>query len=347
MDTMNSGKTPDGKPQEDAENANAGSGGAPMSPFSEDEIPALNTIAKWGARTLEELKAFGKRIFVHIAVFIAATTVAVVDDSLLSWGCVYVGGVCIIARGMAGTPAWLIPAGVGVLQTVILALFGIPPAQALFWGGVQSWVQRFVQKRCRMGSEWGMVLFFIPLGVYLLGHTPLSMLAGSFAGMGVIGVSIARAAERRQVLDAKAEELRKMGPLEPERIVVHRISLAAFSKKLPKLPVHVRGVAESIAVCTGNILESMANDQRDLEPGHRFLNRYFKAAHTVVDSHINLAREKVISPEIIEALAKSEETLTRLDEVFAKEHARLLQNDVADFSADLAVIDTLLKMDGR
>jgi uncharacterized protein (DUF1778 family) len=91
----------------------------------------------------------------------------------------------------------------------------------------------------------------------------------------------------------------------------------------------------------------MAADARDLEPGHRFLNRYFKAAHSVVDKHRSLSREEAVTRELAEALDKSREMLSRLGGVFARERERLLRNDVTDFSADLAVIDTLLKMDGR
>lgn len=322
-------------------------GGAPMAPPTDSEIPGLGLAARWGARSLEELKNLGRRVFAHIAIFAGAAAVAVSAGSFLAGLCAYVGGVCIIARGMAANPAWLIPAVTGVVQTVILALFGFPFPQALFWGGAQSWVQRLFQKRFRMGGEWVMLLFLLPVGISLLGQTPLLILAGSFAGMAVIGVILSQAVSRKQALEARAEELRQSGPPEPERVVLYRASLTDFSGKIQSLPKSAQAVATSIAVCTGSILDSMATDPRDLEPGHRFLNRYFKAAHSVVDKHISLAREKVITPEIMEALARSEEMLARLDAVFAKEHARLLENDVSDFSADLAVIDTLLKMDGR
>jgi 5-bromo-4-chloroindolyl phosphate hydrolysis protein. len=314
---------------------------------SGNEVPVLQETASWAAKRMEELKTLGKRLFVHLAMVVTAITVVLSADSMLAGLCVYVGGICILARGIAGTPAWLIPAGTGILQTVILVLFGFSFPQALFWGGMQAWIQRIVQKRFRMGSEWGMALFLFPLTVYLLPSMPLATLAASFAGMLAVGVSISRAVERKQSLDARAETLLKAGPPEPERVVEYRASLADFSKKIPSLPEQVQNVAQSIVAHTNDILNDMVADQRDLEQGHRFLNRYFKAAHSVVDSHICLAREKIITPEMTEALAKSEETLVRLDEVFAKEHSRMLKNDVTDFSADLAVIDTLLKMDGR
>lgn len=322
-------------------------GGAPMAPASGEEIPGLTLIATWGARSLEELKKLGKRVFVHLVALVCAGAAAISLGDLLAGLCTYVGGVCILARGMSLTPAWLLPAGIGVAQCVVLAAFGFPLSQAIFWGGVQAWGQRLFQKRLCMGGEWGMLLFILPLGIFLLSKTPLMALFVSFAGLAVCGGILSRVRAGREELAAKLEELGKQGPPPPEKVRIYRKSLEDFTVKIDELPQSVRPLARSIAASTGNILECMATDERDLEPGHRFLNRYFKAAHSVVDKHISLSREQVITRELADALDKSREMLSRLDEAFAREHTRLLQNDVTDFSADLAVIDTLLKMDGR
>ena len=319
-------------------------GGAPM---ADEDDPGLGVLAKWGARTLAELKGLGKRIFVHLAVFVCAAAAAVTTKSFLAGFCVYVGGICIVARGMSLSAAWLIPAGAGVLQAVLLALFGFPLPQALFWGGAQSWLQRLVQKRLCMGGEWGVLLFILPGAIYLFSATPVALLAGSFAGVAVIGGMLSQFAARRAQTAAKIRDMQRRGLSEPEKVAMYRASLADFKAKIVNLPHTVRPFGESIAISAGDIMDCMATDTRDLEPGHRFLNRYFKAAHSVVEKHISLSRETVITRELADALEKSREMLVRLDEVFAKEHTRLLQNDLTDFSADLAVIDTLLKMDGR
>ena len=323
--------------------------GAPMAPASGDEIPVAKLAAKWGVRIFDELKSFGKRVFVHILVVVCAVVAAPHPggDILGAGLCLYIGGICILARGMGMTPAWLIPAGAGVMQTIILVGFGFLPPQALFWGGVQSWVQRLFHKRLHMGGEWGMLLFILPMATYLLPDTPLMLLSTSFVGLAVCGGLVARGIARREEVAVKLEEMKQQGPLPSEKIRIYRKSLEEFNSKIVRLPANVRPLAQSIAGSTGNILECMATDSRDIEPGHRFLNRYFKAAHSVVDSHLSLSREGVVTREMAEALDKSRETLARLDEVFAKEHTRLLQNDITDFSADLAVIDTLLKMDGK
>ncbi|MDR3175051.1 MAG: 5-bromo-4-chloroindolyl phosphate hydrolysis family protein [Desulfovibrio sp.] len=321
--------------------------GTPAMPPADGETSDSGQAARWLAKGLDALTSLGKRIFTHIAILVGAAAVAFSAGSLFAGLCVYVGGVCILARDMSASPAWLIPAAAGAAQTILCVLFSFPFPQALFWGGAQSWLQRLLEKRLRMGTEWVMLLFLLPIGIHLLGSSPLLPLGASFAGLALTGGLLAQALSRRQTLAAQARELREQGPPTPERVALYRSSLAEFTRKIKNLPPRARAAAESLAARTGSILDSMASDTRDLEPGHRFLNRYFKAAHSVVDRHISLAREEVLTPEIMEALSRSEETLTRLDAVFAREHARLLENDVSDFSADLAVIDTLLKMDGR
>ena len=307
----------------------------------------MDAMKQWAARGLEACTSAGKRIFEHIAILACAVAVGIVSGSFPAGIYTYVGGVCITGRGMAASPCRLLPAAAGVLQTAILALAGLPVPQALFWGGAQSWLQRLLQKRLQMGAEWGLLLFLLPIGIHLVEQTPLLLLVCSFAGIAVVGGILTWLDFRRQALAARIAELQKQGPPEPERVAAYRASLAEFNGKIGTLPEKARTVAASIALSTDRILHSMATDTRDLEPGHRFLNRYFKAAHAVVDQHVKLARVSVLSPEIREALSQSEETLKRLDVVFAKERARLLENDASDFSADLAVIDTLLKMDGR
>lgn len=321
-------------------------GGAPMKPPS-DPVLDLDIAAKWGYKTLDQLKGLGKRIFVHIVAVACAAAIAVSAGSVLAGICAYAGIICIVARGIAMTPAWLVPALAGAIQAAVLVLFDVPFPQALFWGGAQSWLQRLLQKRLGMGSEWGMLLLILPLGIYLLTSAPLLILFGSFAALGLAGAVVSRGFAFREQALARAEEIRKKGPPEPDKVAAYRASLADFRRKIESLPANAHPLAVAIADSTANILDCMAKDTRDLEPGHRFLNRYFKAAHSVVDKHVSLAREKVITGEIAEALEKSREMLARLDDVFAKEHGKLLENNVTDFSADLAVLDTLLKMDGK
>ena len=79
----------------------------------------------------------------------------------------------------------------------------------------------------------------------------------------------------------------------------------------------------------------------------RFLKRYLAATHNIADTHLRLARENVITPDIVDTLARGKDMLVRLKAAFAREHSLLLQNDITDFSAELNTLDILLKMDGN
>ncbi|MDR3074347.1 MAG: 5-bromo-4-chloroindolyl phosphate hydrolysis family protein [Deltaproteobacteria bacterium] len=313
----------------------------PGKPRTDDDALSL---AAWGRAAVAGVRGFGMRLFVHTAALLCGLTAG---SSLLTGLCVYVGLICLAARGISLRSDWLTPALSGLAQTAVLMPAGFPPEQALFWGGAQAWLQRLLLKRLRMGSEWLALLLLLPLGMRLVSALPtlaaLAALAVSFAGIGLAGFAAGRFFAWRGNAPAQSPE----GPPEPPRIAAHRASLAGINDKAARLPRSVRGLVESIARSAGNILDYMAANPRDLETGHRFLARYLNAAHAVVDKHLRLAREEVITPETAEALARSEETLARLEAAFAGEYARFLSNDATDFTADLAVLDTLLKMDGR
>lgn len=309
-----------------------------------EKIPLEEELASWGRKLLHHARNFGVRVFVHLAALACGGTVAVTTASVMSGLCVYAGLICLVPGNIGVTPAWLAPVGLGLAQTAVLAFFGLPLAQAVFWGGAQAWLQRLLHQRRDMGGEWLALLLLLPVGIRLVADMgSLAPFLFAFSGIFLAGCAIARALfhRRRAAADAAAYAH------EPKKVVLHRASLAALNDKISRLPRNTQPVTLSIAASTDNILECMRKDSRDLEPGHRFLHRYLTAVHTVVDKHIRLAREAVITPEGIAALEKSGEMLARLDAAFAREHARLLKNDVTDFSADLEVLDTLLKMDGR
>lgn len=300
-------------------------------------------------KTALYLRGFGMRVFVHLAGFVAAFAVGMsssVPSSLTATAaaCAYTGVICLVARGMERTPSWLVPAAAGAVQTVLLLIFGFPLYQALFWGGAQTWLQRVFAKQLRMGSEWLVLLLILPLGIRLLdGMTPLGVLLPSFAGLAIAARVALRVIVRR--LAGPVPVILGKDPL--DIIAPHKVAIASLRAKNARLPQDVRGTVEGIAMAADNILACMAADPRDLEAGNRFLKRYLTAVHTVADKHARLSREREITPEAIEALAKSGEMLHRLESAFTKEHTYLLQNDATDLSAELNVLDTLLKMDGR
>lgn len=105
----------------------------------------------------DAIRRFFKRILFHISAFIIgailSTHVPQIHPGEAALG-VYLGLICIVARGASRKPSWLVPAVSGAGLAVLLILFGMPFPYALFWGGLQSWVQRLLVKSFRMGTEW-------------------------------------------------------------------------------------------------------------------------------------------------------------------------------------------------
>lgn len=113
------------------------------------------------------------------------------------------------------------------------------------------------------------------------------------------------------------------------------------------LPPRLRGHIVQIAGSTENILECMRTDAADRANGSKFLAHYLPAAHKIVDQYLRLSREGKDFDEVTKVLARSEDLLARLESAFKDEHKQLLHNDAVNLTAELNVLDTLLKMEGR
>lgn len=132
-----------------------------------------------------------------------------------------------------------------------------------------------------------------------------------------------------------------------ERMAFYESSARGLLIKQKKLPQTLWQPLEGIAVSTANIVRCMRTDPQDRDPGNKFLSRYLKATHQVIDEYIRLASENVVQEDVKAALARSGEILGRLAKAFKEEHASLLQNDADNYTAELNTLDKLLKMRGH
>lgn len=156
-------------------------------------------------------------------------------------------------------------------------------------------------------------------------------------------------------LAARLEELTPKAARSPldEALAARLVEFASQARQLEDkkegLPLDSRKHILGIGQAVDDILECMRADPADVAAGERFLARYLKAAHTVVDEHIRLARaagRAATGEDLVRALERSGELLERLGTAFQKEYAALLRNDTITFTAELNVLDKLLKMEG-
>lgn len=419
--------------------------------------PIRFDLGKMAGGALNQVTGFFQRVFVHALGFISGLVLVnvfpVPETSFLAAGLgVYAGVICLIGRNASLTPAWLFPPLVGLIQSIISLVLSGSPVVALFWGGVQAFIQRAAQKKGRIGSEWLVLLLLLPLGFVFAAKSALAWLNPLIAALlGLAGWGLGRRLVRLPLTSLQVRRLREGGlalehlagsgalpetlalgarklsgllrdyseevvllPGESEALVRavevftaqtkefaarqnprtwdagagalqaaserllgmlrgvlpgrqpepevrgateekrdtpvtagYRESLQRLVGKKHLLPPELQAHLEAIAISGAGILECMIKDSRDEDAGKRFLDRYLKAAHKVVDDRARLSREEFAGDDVAKALALSADMLARLETAFAKEYQILLRNDVIDFSADLKVLDTLLTMDGR
>nr|WP_274605237.1 5-bromo-4-chloroindolyl phosphate hydrolysis family protein [Phaeovibrio sulfidiphilus] len=119
-------------------------------------------------------------------------------------------------------------------------------------------------------------------------------------------------------------------------------NLEAFSERLPAtLAPRIRDICHAAE----NIMEAMRADASRIPEGERFLTRYLDATTALVERWCRLPENR--APETGEADARLLALLDRLEEAFACKHARLLESDRLEYTADLNTLDRLLDMEGN
>ncbi len=325
--------------------------------------PALDAPKAFFKKGLSKAKAFALRVVVHVSALFCAGVMVTFVPSFAALG-VYIGLVCLVARDTSMETDWLAPTGFGIVQMLICLALGIPMTHAIFWGGAQAWVQRLFAKRFSMGTEWLALTLLLPLSLQfsadIINILPFIASFGALAvGGGVFWSVRAKLQSKKReeqtappknnakdaIIENKPVE-KKDGPYE-----VYKESIAKLRSKQLLIPADMQKSLKNLILAADAIVLCMQEDNRDKEVGEKFLRRYLPATHSVLDKFCRLSGSKVgdnnNNEDMLAALKESGEILQRLEQAFANEHKSLLRNDIDDFSADLKVLDTLLKMDGR
>ncbi len=324
--------------------------------------PNNSTQQSFFAKAKASFKTFWIRFFVHICALLCAdalssTAPTKIQDTVLIAG--YGAILCLVARETRLAPAWLFPAIAGSIQVLIGFLFGLPFYQSLFWGGVLAYALRLLVKEGRMGLEWIVLLLLLPsafeLGALL--KSPMFTFGGLVA-FGIINACGWVVYQRTQKV-TQTTETNKTPPQkttkhsfgtpeqEPDPFAAYRTSIFKIRRQQMSLPNELQTALQKLTVAAEGILQCMKEDKRDVENGERFLKRYLPAVHAVLDKYQRFAKEANNNTNIRPVLTECGELLERLAEAFTNEQKSLMRNDIDDFSADLKVLDTLLKMDGR
>ena len=158
-------------------------------------------------RLTRGLKSFGTRILVHAAslcasialITVGEPTAAKASGSILAIFSAYTGLICLFSSGLSRSLSGLFPFAAGLFQAGLFSMLGAPAHAALLAGGAQSFLQRGIMAKGRMGLSWLALPFIFLCAIMLLnGHNisfesmPSKFTVGaiSFAGIGLLAWTI-------------------------------------------------------------------------------------------------------------------------------------------------------------
>ncbi len=98
----------------------------------------------------------------------------------------------------------------------------------------------------------------------------------------------------------------------------------------------------SIAAKAREVLSVLFENPKKIKKARRFLNTYLTGAESVVERYVE-THEKSDNKELEENF---KEVLDNIEEVFSKQHEKLISSDVFDLDVDIEVLNTLLKKQG-
>ncbi len=313
---------------------------AQQSPLEDIPLPEQ----KDGKRPIRKMiTAVLKRIGFHLAVFLVAVALA---DHLDTWDHMglYLGLVCLFARNISIKPLWIFPFSMGIVQIIIGVVLGLPLYSAIFLGGVQTWLQRLFMLRFRMMTEWVAAFFMLIIfsESLLIQNAPV-MVPILFGALTLLGAGYTFIYKKRTQPKPTPQDVQRTVALDAGITA----SIESVSLEAEKLPANIQSHVQAIISSAYNIIQCMQEDPRDRERGEKFLQRYIPATHSVLEKYAQLAFHAPENERTQALLAQSEDLLNNLKKAFAEEHESLLINNMDDFSAELNVLNTLLKMDGR
>lgn len=113
------------------------------------------------------------------------------------------------------------------------------------------------------------------------------------------------------------------------------ISDAAVSKKI-----------DDIENLTAKIFEYVKNKPGFGADIRRFINYYLPTSVKLMDTYVQLDKQKIAAPNITETMTKIEEMLDKIKEAFEKQLNLLFSDEALDISTDITVMENILGSEG-
>lgn len=249
------------------------------------------------------------------------------------------------------------------LGSILAGVWALAPASA----GLAAFIINAANRwKLSGGSIFAVIMVLVGLGssgrplVELLPYWSMALFAGivafGIAKPKVVPTFIDRFLEKRKEKKQREIEREKLlleesQPQDPVEIAInsktHERLLQEINQLKSQLSVQMCESINTINEKTQAILQCMRDDQRDIAPGNKFLERYLPMIATSIDGFARLASHKVESAEFQQAQEQVTQTLAAMADAFSEMHQHLLNDNVDDLMIDLKVMNQLIKIEGH
>lgn len=132
-----------------------------------------------------------------------------------------------------------------------------------------------------------------------------------------------------------------------EAILQGRESVKRIRELNAQIPdAKITGQLNDIEATTGKILRQLEKDSSQLSRCRQFLNYYLPTTIKLLEQYVKLQSQGLRTGNIDEAMKKIEELLATVQTAFRKQLDSLFASDVVDITADIAVMEQMMKAQG-
>ncbi|PHM44994.1 hypothetical protein Xmau_01199 [Xenorhabdus mauleonii] len=235
---------------------------------------------------------------------------------------------------------------------IMLTLCGVAnalPAYLLF-AGFAVLLIKAKKKILTKGRLFLLVISGLMIANWMIHDSKLIPLWFSFAYVVAVAFLFYMDGRKMSKNDNVAEPPKAKAPVEtdkaPPAFSQYTQQLALIMAYQPAVPQDVWPYLKKIEEKTRAIINSMKEDERDIQPGTAFLNRYLPMIKNALESLASLNLHQANSPQFQEAKLLTIQGLQEMGEAFSEMHQNLLDNNIDDLMADLKSMSQLVQSQG-
>lgn len=121
-------------------------------------------------------------------------------------------------------------------------------------------------------------------------------------------------------------------------------SIRSATKRI--LEPQVREQAQALYTTGTRICDYLEENPQKIRLARRFLTYYLDTTAKLLDRYVELSETGLRTGEVAEILAKTAQALPVLNDAFARQFTHLMEGELMDVEADLALLKSTLEMEG-